>query len=120
MLFNVDTGRRISQVPYKEKYDELAERLSESELEAIFSEINRQVEGEEVSAANIIAGFNWEGTEFQPIYEKACKCDYDLSAKLLGQLVCKVLIGREDDWSLGIYRGELKGANYFRIDKPKD
>lgn len=116
MLVDIDTGREIHTVPYKETYD-LTKRMSANELDAVCTELNSRIDGDEIHTAGWMPGADWTGTPFQPIYEKAARRNQDLAARIFGLIVWKVFMDREETWITGRFEkdGEPIGSRtYFR------
>ncbi len=67
-----------------------------------------------------IPGSDWTGTVFQPIYEKACKCNREAAAEFFGLIFWAVLLERNDVWSFGRYEKDgipIGGMTYFKFGR---
>jgi hypothetical protein len=54
-------------------------RLSQEDIRSIKAALNAKIDGTEIQTAGWMPGSNWEGTPFQPIYEKAARRDFNAS-----------------------------------------
>src|SRR5688500_2057520 len=120
MLIEVDTGRPISRIPYRDKFDALRARLSDLEFEAMIARINELIDesGGEIATAGWLPGSDWTGTPFEPIYTKAARGDFERSALFFGQLVWYTVMKRPERWGSGRYQlddKEIGSRTYFRL-----
>ena len=67
----------------------LRARLSAEEFDGMIRRINELIDasGGDIATAGWLPGSDWTGTAFAPIYTKAARGDFQLSAKFFGQLV---------------------------------
>ena len=121
MLYAIESGNRskeIRDVPHQSFFDACSKRLTASELAAMKSLLNAMIDSYEVHTSSWMPGSDWNGTPFQPIYDKACGQDLDASGRFFGLLVWIVFQERTDAWSFGRYEKDnipIKGMTYFRI-----
>ncbi len=120
MLFDVDTNRVIINVPHEAQFNALRLRLSDAEFETMVARINELIDeaGGEIATAGWLPGSDWTGTPFAPIYIKAARQDYDLSAKFFGQLVWYAVMQRPERWGSGRYQldgRDIGSRTYFRL-----
>jgi len=120
MLIDIFTNREIRRVPFREQFETLRGRLSRDEFQAIVDRINELVDGGggEIATAGWLPGSDWTGTPFEPIYTKAAKHNYELSARFFGQMVWYTIMQRPERWASGRFEkdGEDIGSRtYFRI-----
>ncbi|HEY8572742.1 hypothetical protein [Phenylobacterium sp.] len=118
MLVDLMSGRPVANMARAGEYKQLMKRLDASEISAIKSALNALIDGDEVHTAGWMPGSNWEGTPYQPIYEKAANRDYVLSAKCFGLIVYEVFMERPERWTSGRFEknGEPIGSRtYFRV-----
>lgn len=119
MLIDVDSKKPITGIPYGKNWKLLVDRLSTDELAAAKDEINRLADAQgKIFTAGWLPGADWNGTPFQPIYDKAARNDYSLSALLYGLLVYVTVMEREDTWASGRYRvgdRDIGSRTYFRV-----
>jgi len=81
------------------------------------------ISGAEVHTSSWMPGSNWVGTEFQPIWEKACQKNVVSAAKCFGLILWEVMMEHPEAWSFGRYKLNeipIEGMTYFRIHLPKD
>lgn len=124
MLIDILTRKEITWIPFqKETYDPCIGRLTSTEVKAIKDAINKHIDdsGTEVQPAGWIPGDNWSGTPYDPIYTKACKKNFDVSAQFFGIIVWVVFMERQEKWSSGKgYEANgvpIQSRVYFRIEK---
>jgi hypothetical protein len=120
MLIDIDTGRQITTVPFAPHYRLLESQLSAAEFLACVNRINELIEegGGRIATAGWLPGADWSGTVFMPIYEKAARRNQELSAKLFGLLVWKVIMDRDERWGSGRYQvdgRDIGSRTYFRL-----
>jgi len=122
MLIDIETGRVIEQVPFRQEFDVLRSRLSEADFEAMVARINDLIDasGAEIATAGWLPGSDWTGTPFEPIYAIAARQDYQRSALFFGQLVWYVVMTRPEPWGSGRYQvdgRDIGSRTYFRLSK---
>ena len=119
MLYSIDDQNKpIRAIPHRRVYDTYRSRLSQQEYDAIIKHLNNLVDGDEIHTSSWIPGSDWTGTVFQPIYEKACRKDFEASARFFGLLLWEVMMEHSEDWSFGRYQANdipIEGMTYFRI-----
>jgi len=118
MLIDIDTGREITDVPYKATYKLFQDRLSIDEKQLIFDHLNRMIEGDEIHTAGWMPGADWSGTPFDPIYSKAAQCNHEIAGKIFGLIVWKVMMDRQEKWGSGHYKKDgvpIQSRTYFRL-----
>ena len=121
MLYSIDTESEITKIPHKRDYDRWHSRLSDDEYNAIYDKLKHRIFGSKIETSSWIPGNDWTGTEYQPIYDKACNQDENASAKFFGLILWHVVMEHDECWSFGRYQlGDIPidGLTYFRIDKP--
>ena len=117
MLVDLMIGKKITRVPFAEEYRTFMSRLSREEIEAIKVALNDKISGSEIQTAGWIPGSNWEGTPFQPIYEKAAKRDFGAAARCFGLMVWEVFMERPEQWTSGRFEKDgqpIGSRTYFR------
>ena len=120
MLVDLMTDRRIDRLPYEKEYRYLLSRMLPAEIAAVKVRLNEMIDGSEIKAAGWMPGADWRGTPFQPIYEKAARCDETVAARCFGLMVWEVFMERPEKWTSGRFEkdGEpIKSRTYFRIDR---
>ena len=120
MLIDIMTDRPLGMAREKD-FDAIRSRLDPTEFDAMVDRINELIDdaGGEIATAGWLPGSDWNGTPFQPIYDKAARHDYALSAKFFGLLVWYVIMHRPEKWASGRYEKdgrEIGSRTYFRID----
>ena len=118
MLYSIDSQHYIYDVPHQPDYDVWRGRLSGNEYVAIMRELESRIQGDEILTSSWIPGADWTGSVFQPIYEKACRRDFDASARFFGLLVWEAVLNDEDVWAFGRYEKEgvpIEGMTYFKL-----
>ena len=121
MLYSIDSGKKISRIPYLRDYERWRSRLTDAEYNAIYDELMSHITGSEIKTSSWIPGSDWTGTVYQPIYDKACSQDENASAKFFGLILWHVFMEHDECWSFGHYKLNnipIDGLTYFRIDEP--
>lgn len=108
MLFDLETGRHITAVPYPVDYERYMAAMESSEIEAIKAELHSMIDGTEIQTAGWMPGKDWTGTVFEPIFFKAASQSYEASARCFGLMVWEVFMERPERWFSG--RFEKDGA----------
>jgi len=119
MLISVDDGHEIDSIPHENDFIFYKERLTNEEFNSIVDELNSRIDENEIHTSSWIPGSDWSGTVFEPIYTKACKSNFETSAKFFGLILWYVMMNRPERWSFGRYTKnevDIKGLTYFRID----
>ncbi len=117
MLFDMMNGKKIKSVPYERDYRQWLSRMSHAEIDQIKERLNGMVDGTEIQTAGWMPGADWNDTPFQPIYEKAARCNIELAAKCFGLMVWEMFLERPEKWTSGRFEkdGEPIGSRtYFR------
>jgi hypothetical protein len=120
MLIDIDTGKTIDSVPFRDKFDVIRGRLSDAEFDSMVTRINELIDesGGEIATAGWLPGSDWTGTVFEPIYWTAARQDFDRSAMFFGQLVSYTVMKRPERWSSGRYEvdgRDIGSRTYFRL-----
>lgn len=117
MLFDIDSSRQITSVPYAAEYARYMAAMSPAEIAAIKAALNDMIDGTEIQTAGWMPGSDWTGTVFEPIYFKAARESYSGSAKCFGLMVWEVFMERPERWYSGRFEkdGEPIGSRtYFQ------
>jgi len=118
MLYALDSGKIITDIPYKGEYDIWRGRLSDQEYEAILQNLTERIGSTSIQTSSWMPGKNWAGTVFGPIYSKACNSDYEQAAKFFGLLVWESFLHHSDYWAFGRYELNgipIQGLTYFKV-----
>lgn len=118
MLVDMMSGAPINQVPYQADYRNFVGRMTPAEVTAIKECLNDMIEGTEIQTAGWMPGKDWSETAFDPIYQKAARCNSDLAARCFGLMVWVVFMERPEKWTSGRFEknGEPIGSRtYFRV-----
>ena len=117
MLYDMQSGERITKQPYPENMKLVSDRIPPEELDAVYDALNDMIEGTEIQTSSWMPGNDWTDTPFDPIYSKAARKDPELAAKLFGLIVWDVFQKRDEEWFSGRFElnGEpISGRVYFR------
>jgi hypothetical protein len=117
MLFNMTTSKEVMKGPYEKDYRLFMSRLSQVEIHQIEATLDEMIDGTEIQTAGWMPGHDWTGTPFEPIYTKAARCNYDLSARGFGLMVWAVFMKRPEKWFSGHFEKDgkaLGSRTYFR------
>lgn len=121
MLYSVDTGKYVTQVPYKKDFDKWMKNLSAEDYRKIEETLNDKIDGSDINTAGWLPGHDWNGTVYQPIYE-ACGQNKTLSGMFFGLIVFDLLMKREDKtWGFGRFEKDGKqiaSMTYFVLQNP--
>lgn len=118
MLVDMMSNTPINRVPYEQEYRRLLARMDSTEISMIKRQLNEMIEGTEIQTAGWMPGRDWSGTPFQPIYEKAARCNGEIAARCFGLIVWEVFMERPEKWTSGRFEnnGEPIGSRtYFRV-----
>lgn len=120
MLIDIESGLIIDWIPGRREFEVLRGRLTDDEAEAMVARINALIDqaGAQIATAGWLPGSDWQGTVFQPIYDKAVRQDYSRSAMFFGQLVWKTIMDRPERWGSGRYQvdgRDIGSRTYFRL-----
>ena len=121
MLYAIDRGHYIDDIPYEADYRRWRSRLSDAEYDSIVTELNERIDGGEIHTSSWMPGNNWAGTVYDPIYQKACDQSTTESAKCFGLFLWVVLQKHLDVWAFGRYEKNgvpIHGLTYFKLGKP--
>lgn len=122
MLIDVISGKRITKMPFAREFDAMKAKLSHEEFDRVIARINELVDegSKEVATAGWLPGSDWTGTPFEPIFTKAARRNYDLSARFFGLAVWYTVMHRDERWASGRYQlpggRDIGSRTYFRID----
>lgn len=119
MLYSVETGKVIKQVPHLNEFNFWRSKLTIEQYDYIIKELNNRLDTNEVHTSSWIPGKDWSDTPFEAIYE-ACDEDQENAAKFFGLILWETIMNREEYWSFGHYEKNgipIQGITYFRIDK---
>ena len=122
MLYSLDSNTRITRIPHRDDYDTWRSRLTDEEYQAIYDNLHSRISDSEIETSSWIPGSDWTGTVFQPIYERACKCDTEAAAKFFGLIVWHVFMEHDKTWAFGKFELNnvpIAGLTYFRITIPE-
>lgn len=117
-LFDLETRRQVTDVPYQSDYTRLLGRMSPQEVAAIEGWINDRIDRDEIHTAGWLPGADWTGTPLQPIYEKAARRNPEVAAKYFGLMVYVAFMRRPEDWMSGRFElngREIGSRTYFRL-----
>jgi len=121
MLYSIEQGKYIDNIPYQRDYDTWRGRLTNDQYNAIITELNNRIDSGEIHTSSWIPGSDWSDTVYQPIYENACLHDEVLAGKCFGLFLWVVMQNHPDVWSFGRYEKNgipIEGLTYFRLDNP--
>lgn len=115
MLFDLYTDKMLTKVPFPNDYKRWASRLTKVEMDAIKEAINAKIEGHDFSTSSWMPGkYDWTGTVFQPMYEKATRHNPVAAAKFLGLIVWTVFMERPERWRSDHFDlNGVAGRTYF-------
>jgi hypothetical protein len=112
MLYTLE-GKEIVKVPHPETWKLIKLRLLEEELGAINEAITEVLDNCNWTVSGWVPGKVWNGTVYQPIFDKGAKGDYDLAAKMYGLLFWVAVMEHDVKWTFVEDRTGSK--RYFRI-----
>lgn len=118
MLYSIDKRCHINEIPYEKDYRRWRSKLSDSEYDAIVSQLRSQIDGGEIHTSSWIPGSDWSATVYEPIYEKACERDSKEAGKCFGLFLWVVLRDHPDSWAFGRYEKNgipISGLTYFKV-----
>jgi len=72
--------------------------MSKEEVQGVRAALDERIAGSRIETASSIPGSNWEGTPYQPIYDKAARSNFDLAALMFGLFVWEAFERHELGW----------------------
>lgn len=117
MLVDLMSGKEITYIPYEKDYRRFMSLMTREEIDRIEAALNDLIDGTEIQTAGWMPGHNWIGTPYEPIYTKAARRNYELSAQCFGLMVWVVFMKRPERWTSGRFEkdGEPIGSRtYFQ------
>lgn len=120
MLYSVDSRSYVKAIPHRADFDAWRSRLSSEEYGAIVCDLRNRIECDEIHTSSWIPGADWRDSVFQPIYEKACRCDPEAAAKCFGLILWAVLLDDNKVWGFGRYEKDgvpIQGMTYFKLGR---
>ncbi len=121
MLYSIESGQYIEHLPHEDDFNRWRSRLTDDEFQAIVNELNERISGDEIHTSSWIPGNDWSGTVYDPIYQRACEQDPNVSGLCFGLFMWFVVQNHPDVWSFGRYEKEgvpINGITYFRLHNP--
>jgi hypothetical protein len=114
MLFNIDR-RRVTNVPHEDDYRRWRAALSNAEFTAVWDELDGRVGSNDILTSSWMPGNNWEGTVFQPMYDRACNSSFEQAGWFFGITLWDVIMNRPEAWCfVKDPDGNIRGTTYFR------
>ena len=118
MLIDIDSGRPIERIPFRDTFDLIKRRLSEEEFSQVVGGINERIDkaGGKIATAGWLPGSDWSGTPFWCLYTKAAMKNTDLAAKMFGLMVWFTVMERPERWGSGRYKvndHDIGSRTYF-------
>ena len=95
MLYSLDSGKYVTQVPHKKDFDKQMKKLSTANYQAIADTLNEKIDTSDINTAGWLLVHNWTGTVYEPIYD-ACGKNQTLSGMFFGLIVFDLLMRRDD------------------------
>ena len=121
MLYSIDSGKYVTQVPHKADFAKWMKKLSASDYQAIADALNKKIDESDINTAGWLPGHDWTGTVYEPIYE-ACGRNQVQSGLFFGLIVFDLLMSREDrTWGFGRFEKDGKkiaSMTYFVLGNP--
>jgi len=124
MLLDFFSNRIIKSIPYERDFDIIKDRLSESDIQEMKTEINRRIDNSNESTKDRLiftAGWtgsdDWVDTSLMKLY-KACGNNIELSGKMYGILCWIIVQERPENWTSGRFENkgvDIKSRTYFTI-----
>lgn len=118
MLVDLMSDKPVTNIPFKSDYDVWMSRMTGAEITRIKAALNALIDGAKIKTAGWMPGRNWSGTPYEPIYSKAARMNYEISAKCFGLMVYVVFMEREERWTSGRFEKDGKpigSRTYFRV-----
>ena len=121
MLYSIESNQYIDHLPHEDDFNKWRSRLTDNEFQAIVDELNERISGDEIHTSSWIPGNDWSGTVYDPIFQRACDQDPNVSGLCFGLFLWFVIQERTDVWSFGRYEKggvPINGITYFRLHNP--
>jgi hypothetical protein len=114
MLFDINR-RRVTNVPHEDDYRRWRAALPDVDFRAIWSELDGRVGSNDILTSSWMPGNNWEGTVFQPMYDRACNNSFEQAGWFFGLTLWDVIMNRREAWCfIKDPDGNIRGTTYFR------
>ncbi len=121
MLFSIDTGKYVNNLPHKKDFDIWRKNLSDDDYMKVIDTLNAIFDENEINTAGWIPGSNWDGTVYEPLYV-ACNSNPTQAGMFLGLIIFDLLMQRQDKvWGFGKYEKNgvpIRSITYFVLDNP--
>lgn len=120
MLYSIESESYIQDIPHRKEFDIWRSHLFDEEYQAIVDELKSRIEGGEIHTSSWIPGSDWTDSVFEPIYERACRCNEEAAAKFFGLILWAVLLEHQDVWAFGRYEKDgipIEGMTYFKLNR---
>ena len=121
MLYSIDKGKYVTNIPHKADFDKWMEGLSEEDYRKIEAELNDKIDEKDIRTAGWLPGHDWTGNVYQPIYV-ACGKNVTKAGMFFGLIVFHILMNRDDKvWGFGRYEmngKQIASMTYFVLDNP--
>jgi hypothetical protein len=121
MLYSIDRGEYIRDIPHENDFYLWKGRLFDEEYEAIVDELNRLISGDEIHTSSWIPGDDWSNTVYDSIYQKSCLQNPEISGMCFGLFLWVAIQNHDDVWGFGRYEKNgtpISGMTYFRLRNP--
>ena len=120
-IYDFETDKEITGVltqgSRKKLYDRIINSLDANELTSIRNKLDNKISGKEIITSGWLPGNNWNGTPYQPIYDKAACGDYEISGLMFGIMVWEAFERHPDKWFTGrfeIKNRDIGSRTYFK------
>lgn len=121
MLYSIDSGKYIEELPHKKEFDNWIRNLSDHDYQKIIEALNDKIDESDINTSSWIPGNNWTGSIYEPIYH-ACGDNKELSGLFFGLIMFNLLMERQDAvWGFGRYEKNgvsIRGTTYFILQNP--
>jgi hypothetical protein len=121
MLYSIDTGKYIENLPHKKEFNSWMKKLPAHDYQKIIETLNERIDGNDIHTSSWIPGNNWTGTVYEPIYY-ACGKNNEASGLFFGLILFDLLMERQDAvWGFGRYEKNgvpIRGTTYFILQNP--
>lgn len=121
MLYSVDTGKYVENLPHKKDFDYWMKSLSALDYQKITQALNEKVDMSDINTSSWIPGNDWTGSVYEPLYH-ACGDNKEASGLFFGLILFDLLKKRKDAvWGFGRYEKDgipIRGTTYFILKNP--
>lgn len=67
MLYSIDTGKRVDNLPHKKEFAIWRSRISDEDYNKVIDELTRKIGESDIHTAGWMPGHDWTNTVYEPL-----------------------------------------------------